>query len=125
MSFLFTKQMLEKLFRRKEGFSRIPNEAPRHHQQATEKAIHLLGIFLEIHLIMSTCIQDLKGVFSPPYSHRMAKKGFKSYFMISTLISAIQLNYSFLDLIYLHHFTGLAQTVSLDNIAKLRHYSKI
>lgn len=45
--------------------------------------------------------------------------------MLSTLISATQLNYSFLDLIYLHHFTGLVHTESLDDIAKLLHSSKM
>lgn len=74
---------------------------------------------------MSACIQNLKGVFSPPYSHRMGKKGCKKYLMFFALISATQLNYSFLDLIYLHHFTGLVHNVSLDDIAKLLHYRKI
>lgn len=73
---------------------------------------------------MSTCVQNLKGVFSPPCSHRMGKKGFKRYLMFSALLSATQLNYSFLDLIHLHHFTGLVHNVSLDDTAKLLHYSK-
>jgi len=28
-----------------------------------KKAVHLLGIFLEIHFIISTSIQSLKGIF--------------------------------------------------------------
>lgn len=63
------------------------------------KIFHLLGIFLEIHLIMSTCIQNLKGVFSPPYSHRIGKKRFKRYHVLcSYLCYTTKLFFPCLDL---------------------------
>lgn len=39
-----------------------------------KKAVWLFGIFLEIHLIMSTSIQTLKGIFLPPSSPRTGMK---------------------------------------------------
>lgn len=78
----------------------MPNEAPSYHKQATKKAVHLLGILLEIQLITLTSIQNVKEIVSSPSSHWIEKKGFKRPLWFSIILSATQLNYFLLDLTY-------------------------